>query len=154
MAYSVGFYHPRFTSNVFDELERKFFDRFPSSGETTFVPRVDLKESADRYEIDVDLPGMKDNEVDLDLNDQVLTISAHKETKEESKDKDDAKWLIRERNVQSYTRRFTLPPDTDPAKISAHFENGVLSVSIPRNTETRSCKIPITLGHLETKITE
>ncbi|MDR3284179.1 MAG: Hsp20/alpha crystallin family protein [Treponema sp.] len=152
MAYSVGFYNPRFTSNLFDELERKFFDRFNGSEEASFVPPVDVKESADRYEVDIDLPGMKENEVDIDLNNQVLTISARKETEEEKQG--DTKWLVHERNVRSYTRRFTLPPDTDPAKIAAHFENGVLSVFIPRKNETKSCKIPITLWTDEKQITE
>jgi HSP20 family protein len=108
------------------------------------VPSIDVKESPDQYEVDVDLPGMKENEVEIDLSNQVLTISAHKETNGESDEKSDKKWLVRERNVRSYTRRFTLPSDTDPAKIAARFENGVLSVSIPRKEEAKSRKIPIT----------
>jgi HSP20 family protein len=107
------------------------------------VPSVDVKETPEQYEVDVDLPGMKENEVEIDLSNQVLTISAHKETDKESGEKSDKKWLVRERNVRSYTRRFTLPSDTDPAKIAARFEDGVLSVSIPRKEEAKSRKIPI-----------
>jgi HSP20 family protein len=131
---------------LFDELERRFSDNFARTAENVLVPNVDVKETPEQYEVDVDLPGMKENEVEIDLSNSVLTISAHKETNKEGDEKSDKKWLVRERNVRSYTRRFTLPNDTDPAKIAARFEDGVLSVSIPRKEEAKSRKIPITAG--------
>ncbi len=105
------------------------------------TPKVDVKENKDAYTLEMDLPGRTEKDVNLELNHNVLTISSHhEETKEEkSSDKKNAKkdegtWLIRERRVNEFTRRFTLPDDVDGEKVAATFKNGVLSVKIPRKS--------------------
>jgi len=115
------------------------------------APKVDVKENKDAYTLEMDLPGRTEKDVNLELDHNVLTISSrHEENKEEkSSDKKDAKkdegtWLIRERRVSEFSRRFTLPDDVDGTKVAATFKNGVLSVNIPRRTLAAPKRIAIT----------
>ena len=109
-------------------------------GRTLSMPKVDVKENKDAYTTVMDLPGMSEKDVNIELDHNVLTVSSHHEdTKEEKNDKndknakkDDGKWLIRERRMSEFTRRFTLPEDVDGEKVAACFKNGVLTVNIPR----------------------
>lgn len=126
-------------------------DFFPKSFEaTTAVPSVDVKETKDSYVLDMDLPGKTENDVDLSLKDDVLTISSHqeetKEKKSESKDAEQGEWLIRERRNYSFTRRFTLPQDVNADGVNASFKNGVLTVVMPRKPITEPKKIAITVA--------
>jgi HSP20 family protein len=92
----------------------------------------------------VDLPGIPEENVDVNLDEQVLTITARREEEANKGDEKDGKYLIRERNYGSFTRRFTLPTDLEPENISAHYENGVLAVTVPRKPKAQACRIPIT----------
>jgi len=126
-------------------------DFFPKSFEaTTAVPSVDVKETKDSYVLDMDLPGKTENDVDLSLKDDVLTISSHqeetKEKKSEAKDAEQGEWLIRERRNYSFTRRFTLPQDVNADGVNASFKNGVLTVVMPRKPITEPKKIAITVA--------
>lgn len=126
-------------------------DFFPKSFEaTTAVPSVDVKETKDSYVLDMDLPGKTENDVDLSLKDDVLTISSHqeetKEKKSEAKDAEQGEWLIRERRNYSFTRRFTLPQDVNADGVNASFKNGVLTVVMPRKPITEPKKIAISVA--------
>lgn len=126
-------------------------DFFPKSFEaTTAVPSVDVKETKDSYVLDMDLPGKTENDVDLSLKDDVLTISSHqeetKEKKSEAKDAEQGEWLIRERRNYSFTRRFTLPQDVNTDGVNASFKNGVLTVVMPRKPITEPKKIAISVA--------
>ncbi|MDR3311680.1 MAG: Hsp20/alpha crystallin family protein [Spirochaetaceae bacterium] len=146
MAYSVGFYNPRFASDMFDVIERNFSDYFGKTGtHGTVFPTVDVKETNRSYVLHVDLPGIKEENADVSLDEQVLTITAQREeTADEDAEKDTSKWLIRERKFGSFTRRFSLPSDVDPENITAHYENGVLSITVPRKAPAQAHRIAIT----------
>ena len=102
----------------------------------------------------MDLPGRSEKDVDIELNNNVLTISSSKETKTEDKsdkhDKDNKecknseRWLIRERTYSEFTRSFTLPEDVDGEKLSANVSNGILTVVMPRKAIPSPKKIAIT----------
>ena len=118
-----------------------FNDAFGANGLPEFnfhatpaVPKVDVKETKDNYLLEMDLPGRTEKDVNLELDHNVLTISSHKEdTKEEHSGKNEKEtWLIRERRVSDFSRRFTLPDDVNGEKVAATFKNGVLLVTIPR----------------------
>ena len=96
----------------------------------------------------MDLPGRTEKDVNVELEHNVLTISSQKEeAKEEKSDKKDKDtWLIRERRVSNFSRRFTLPNDVDGDKVAATFKNGVLSVSIPRKALPSPKKIAIAVA--------
>ena len=110
------------------------------------MPSVDIKQTKENYELMMDLPGKTENDVDINLKENVLTISSRKEeAKEKKNDKDEREWLVRERRSCSFTRSFTLPQDVKVQEISATFKNGVLTIVMPRdNAATESKKIAIT----------
>ena len=121
------------------------------------VPDVDVTESKDAYTLDIDLPGRTENDVSLELNEGVLTISSEKtETKaiedknEKSEDKEEKaekpQYLLRERRRSSFRRSFTLPKDIDAEAVSAAFKNGVLTIRIPRKAEAAPRKIQINIA--------
>ncbi|MEL3908616.1 MAG: Hsp20/alpha crystallin family protein [Treponemataceae bacterium] len=108
------------------------------------IPSVDIKQTDDAYLLDMELPGFDEKDVDINLHEQILTISStHNEDKEEKKDEDGVQYLVRERSSRSFTRRFSLPSDTNCENITAKFNRGVLEVTIPRNPETKPRNIQI-----------
>jgi HSP20 family protein len=96
---------------------------------STAIPAVDVRESEDAYLMEVDLPGRTEKDVEVKLDNNLLTISSKKEEKKEEK-KDG--FIMRERRSSSFARSFVLPEEVDREKISAEFKNGVLSLSFPK----------------------
>ncbi len=129
----------------FEEMQKvidKFFEEFPriwpvTLSAETFVPAVDISETDKSYEFEIELPGMKKEDVDIEIDDGVLTIRGEKreERKEEKKG-----YKKIERNYGKFERSFSLPSDIDEKNISAKFENGVLNISIPKSPESKSAK--------------
>jgi len=115
------------------EMERLFQEMGAGSPlPAGFVsPKVDVAETEAGLEIHAELPGVKPEEISLDLTEGVLTLKAERseEKKEEDKDK---RWHIVERSSGAFVRRFALPFAAKEEEISATFENGVLKVTIPR----------------------
>lgn len=126
------------------------FPVFRNSG--NFVPKVDVKETQKAYTIEMDLPGFSEEDVEIGLKDDVLTISSKQKAKNqetetvEEKSEEDFQWLIRERRVADFERRFSLPRDIDAQQITAQFKNGVLIISIPRKAEMSARKINISVA--------
>ena len=110
------------------------------------MPKVDVKENKENYTQTMDMPGKTDKDVDIELNQNVLTVSSKDEVKKEEKSdkKDETKWLIRERTVSSFKRSFTLPDDADSEKLTANVKDGVLTVSMPRKALAQPKHIAIT----------
>ena len=108
----------------------------------TGMPHVDIYDEGKELVMKADLPGMKKEDVDISLSDNVLTISGEKKKVEKvAKDK----YYRYERSHGSFFRRFELPYGIDTDKIVAHMENGVLEVRLPRTDEaqTKGRKISI-----------
>ena len=134
-------------------LFNNFFDDvLPAMPDFTFtrtnsLPKVDVKETKDSYDMYMDLPGMDENDVNVELDHNVLKISSVRtENKEDKGDKNakESKYLIRERRMTSFSRSFTLPEDVDGSKISATFKNGILALTLPRTSAPAPKKIAIT----------
>lgn len=103
--------------------------------------KVDLKETESAYELQADFPGAEKDEVDVKLENDMLTISY--EHKQESKSEEDGKWIAQERSYSSMTRSFRLP-DVDEANTKAELSNGVLTITVPKKEQTdTSTKIEI-----------
>ena len=132
-------------NNIFNDM---MDDAFPVySSRTTFnAPKVDVKENKDNYLLSMDLPGRTEKDVDIEINNNVLTISSHVEDKKEEKaDKhENGKWLMRERHCYSFSRSFTLPDDIKAEAVKASFKNGVLDITIPRKALAAPKRIAIT----------
>ncbi len=106
-----------------------------------FSPSVNTRESQDSYHIEVDLPGIKKDDVDINIEDNILTISGKREIKNEQKEEN---YYKIESSYGSFSRSFTLPQKIDTSKIEAEFTDGVLEVVIPKqNILEESKKIEI-----------
>jgi HSP20 family protein len=120
----------------FQQLERGFaLDR----GES-FLPAFDLKETKDSFILRADLPGVKEDDIDLSLTGNRLTVSGKREA--ETEDESDQHYIY-ERSYGSFTRTFTLPEDCDVDHVSAELKDGVLSVQIPKKPEAQPRKISL-----------
>lgn len=111
-----------------------------------WAPPVDVEETADELLLTAELPGMSRDDIDIELEDGVLTIQGEK--KDERKD-EGTQGLLYERRWGSFTRRFTLPRAVDPGSITAQYENGILSIRVPKAEEAKGRKIEITDGNRE-----
>ncbi len=94
-----------------------------------FVPAVNTREADDAYYIEVDLPGVKKEDISIDVDDNVLTISGERKVEEERKE--DEFYRV-ESFYGKFERSFTLPEDVDADKIEAEAKDGVLTIRIPK----------------------
>ena len=106
-----------------------------------FRPKVNTRETEDNYHIEVELPGVKKEDVDIKVDGNVLTISGERNVREEVKDEDYHKV---ESRYGLFSRSFTLPERVDTSNIEAEFINGILEIAIPKlKIDTSSKKIEI-----------
>ena len=116
--------------DLVDNVSRWFDDMFVDfpSGRSS-VPAVDVRETEAEYLMEVDLPGLSEKDIEVKLDNSLLTVSSKKEEKQEEK-KDG--YLMRERRATSFCRSFVLPEEVDKEKIGAEFKNGVLQLTFPK----------------------
>jgi len=105
---------------------------------TEFQPQVNVAETDKAYEITAELPGLKPEEIHVDLDRDVLTISGEK--KEEHEEKGKTFHRI-ERKYGSFRRAMTLPDAAEAAEVNAQYKDGVLMVAVPKAKTTRPTKI-------------
>jgi HSP20 family protein len=98
-------------------------------------PQVDITEDDKEYLIKTDLPEMKKEEIKVNVEDGVLSISGERKTEKEEKNK---KFHRIERSYGTFERSFTLPDDADGAKVVAEFKEGVLKVHLPKSPVAKS----------------
>lgn len=101
---------------------------WPELGAT--VPPVDLVERNGGYELQAELPGLTENQIEVKLSNGMITIKGEKSS-ERVEDEDD--YHLRERSFGSFQRSFRVPANVDPDKIVARFDKGVLKVSLPKS---------------------
>jgi HSP20 family protein len=124
-----------------NRLFNTFFDEGGKNGERRrWAPAVDLLEREDSLVLRADLPGLKEDDVQIEVRDNVLTISG--ERRAEFEDSEQGYYRI-ERAFGSFSRSLTLPEGVDSDKIEANFENGVLEVKIPKPEEVKPKRISI-----------
>jgi len=113
----------------------RVFDRFFDDSDTSYrTPAVDVKEDEEAYHVEVELPGLTEKDVELKVENHVLTISSKKDESKEEKKKG---YIRRERTHFSFTRSFSLPQHVDAEKIGASFKNGLLEISVPKAPAAR-----------------
>lgn len=111
---------------------------------------MDLYRDGDHYILNADLPGIDPGSVDIDVDGQLLTIRAERTVR----GAEGVKWLTREREGGSFLRQLNLGQGIDIDAISARYENGVLSVSIPVSEKAKPRKIEVVTGAAETVAVE
>jgi HSP20 family protein len=133
----------REVERVFDEFSRRLPSGFATSEPGVLNPRIDVSETADALEISAELPGVREQDIDVTLINGMLTIKGEKKIEREQKDKN---WHVTERSSGSFVRSIPLSFEPEQNAIEAHFDNAVLKIRLPKPKEAvrRSARIPIT----------
>ena len=122
-----NFLYPVFEVPTTSNVEKKLY-----GGHAGRIMKTDVREHETGYEIAVDLPGFKKDEIKLELKDGYLTVSAAKGLEENEKDKKTGKYIRRERYSGSMSRSYFVGEDMKQEDIKAKFEDGVLNITLPK----------------------
>ena len=131
-----------FTENLFDDFFNDFDEDFFGKKNPLYgkharnMMKTDVRETEKTYELDIDLPGFKKDEIQIELKDGYLTVSAEKGLDKDEEDKK-GKYIRKERYAGALSRTFYLGEEIREEEIKAKFENGILSVSIPKEEEKK-----------------
>ena len=131
-----------FGENLFDELFDDAFrpmwdmDRALYGKHARAVMKTDVRETDSGYELDIDLPGFKKDEVKLDLKDGYLTISAAKGLDRDEKDKQ-GRYIRQERYAGQCSRSFYVGDSIQPTDVHAKFEDGILKLTLPKAAQEK-----------------
>lgn len=131
-----------------DVVARSLLSSQAGSNRTPRFMPMDLCKIDDHYVLTADLPGVDPGSVDVDVDNGTLTISAHRTARSE----DSVQWLSNERFFGTYRRQLSLGEGIDTASISATYENGVLTVTIPIAERAKPRKIGIVHSGEQTSI--
>ena len=113
----------------------EWFDNGGLFGRTMNIPAVNITEQKNDYLVSLAVPGMKKEDFKIDIDGNMLTISAAKEETKEEKEK---RFTRKEYNYSSFSRSFTLPDEVNREKIDAKYEDGVLKITLPRKEEVKN----------------
>ena len=122
-------YNP-ITLDLLDNVSR-WFDDYPAepSLSRSALPAVDVRETDSEYLMEVELPGLTEKDVEVKLDNTLLTISSNRDEKKEEKKNG---YVLRERRAAKFSRSFVLPEAVDREKIAAEFKNGILHLAFPK----------------------
>jgi HSP20 family protein len=115
----------------------------PATALRRWLPATDVVEREDSYVLTVDLPGLSESDVKIEVEDKVLTISGERKSQSESTN---SGYRRVERAYGSFSRRLTLPEGVDAEAIVANFDKGVLEISIPKPEARKPRRIEISAG--------
>jgi HSP20 family protein len=135
-------------SSLQTEMNRLFNAAFEgpgggNGGARRWTPAMDLLETEDEFVLRADLPGLSESDVNIELEDNVLTVSG--ERKAEHEERGEGFHRI-ERSYGAFRRSLTLPEGVDPEGVSASFDKGVLEVHIPKPEERKPRRVAIQVG--------
>lgn len=119
--------------DFFNEVPALFNESFNKSTSNVFVP-VNVKETEDSYQLDVVAPGFDKSDFKVNVDGNILTVSAEKKAEEK---KENEKQVRNEYRYRSFKRSFTLDEKTDAARIDAKYINGVLTLNLPKKAEVK-----------------
>jgi HSP20 family protein len=126
----------------FDHMLGRLFNGHQGDGNQRLAPYgVDIREDADHFYVEAELPGFKKEEVDITLENQTLTITAERSQEQREENKGDL--LLHERRYSRFQRSFTLPPVVDEQTVNAKLADGVLTVTLNKREETKPRKIQV-----------
>src|SRR4026209_1581293 len=125
------------------EIDRLFDDTFARDG-NTFTPAVDIKENDNEIRLELELGGMKPEDVEIMAENGVLTVRGEKRS--ERKEGDETRYQVIERTYGTFMRTFQLPQGIDEDQIKADFDNGVLTLQIPKAALPQPKRIEIGAG--------
>ena len=130
-----------FGENLFDEMFDDMMRPMHSMEKALYgkharaIMKTDVRETDNSYEVDIDLPGFKKEDVSLKLDSGYLTISASKGLEKDEKEKKDGKYIRRERYEGQCSRSFYVGDTVKPEDVHAKFENGILQIALPKQEQ-------------------
>jgi len=127
-------------STEFSRLVNTLFEPAGNGAGQRWLPAMDLVEADDHFVLKADLPGLTEDDVAIEFQDNTLTISGERKAEYERKDR---AFYRLERSFGKFSRTLTLPEGIDADRIAASFDNGVLEVHIPKPEERRPRRISI-----------
>jgi len=125
--YNTNDYVPTTFSNLVDKF---FNESLARTGGSTFIPKVDIIENTESYEIQLAVPGLNKEDFKIELNDNYLTVSGERKFTNEKKERT---FHSIETHYGSFSRSFSLPENVDGTKINARYNNGILELTIPKD---------------------
>jgi HSP20 family protein len=140
-----------------EEWERRFDDLFGRPSwrvpveERGWMPAVDVFEKEDKFVVKAELPGMKEEDIDVSVIGDTLSIKGEKKTETEIKDEN---YYRCERSYGSFYRSIPIPSNVDANKIEASFEDGILEVALPKSAKVKPKKIAVSAKKKATKSTK
>ncbi|WPY01857.1 Hsp20/alpha crystallin family protein (plasmid) [Candidatus Trichorickettsia mobilis] len=131
-------------SNIFEEFFNDF-NRLSSpllseGMRASLLPRINISETDNKYFIEAELPGVKQNDVELKLDNNILIIKGKTEETTENKERN---YFMRERYYGSFQRSLTLPNNTNEDDINATFKDGILNIEISKKQESSTKRIEV-----------
>lgn len=111
-----------------------------------WAPVVNLVERDDGFVLTAELPGMTVEDIEVDIDDNVLTLRGEKLVEKEEKKEKNGRWHLKERSYGSFQRSFTLPKSVTADGVKADFAEGVLTVKIPKRADVKSHRVEIKKG--------
>jgi len=139
---------PRTNLRGFHEEVDNLIDNFFGNGENggqlqTFAPRTNISETKDAFEVTVDLPGMKAEDVDVSIEDGVLSITGERTHEEETKEKH---FHRVERSYGKFQRAFTLTAPVEEDQVQAAYKDGVLTITLPKSEKAKPRQISVNVN--------
>jgi len=137
--------------SIWDEMSSarrevdRVFDRFfqqPAGTQVLWMPAVDVRETNDEVHVTAELPGMKSEDVTVTLENGVLSVSGEKK-QELQEGKEDANYYLFERRYGRFERSFTLPRTVNADQITARFEDGILTITLPKAENAKPRRVLI-----------
>jgi HSP20 family protein len=130
-------------SDLRNELDR-FFDDMAgaasSGSNVSWRPSADILETANRYEIHLDLPGFDRDDIQVTVNEGVLTVEGRRTV---AADEDGRTFHLRERATGRFSRSFSLPTSVNPENVEARFDGGVLRIDLPKEERARTRRVEV-----------
>jgi len=126
-------------NRMFDQFDTDLFGRLEELGDGFFAPAVDVKEDNEAYSVYLEVPGVKQENLGLTLQDNVLTIKGTKEQQTQS----EGRYRRVERSYGSFVRSLSLPRNVDEGGVTANLQDGVLEVRLPKRAEARPRQIAV-----------
>lgn len=122
---------------IFEDFFRpwnQWFDDGALVGKVTNLPAVNIRENGDHYTVTLAAPGLKKEDISINIENNMLTIRSEKEETTESKEE---KYTRKEYSYNSFSRSFSLPEDVKQEAIDARYEDGELKITLPRKEEAK-----------------
>ena len=108
-----------------------------------FAPPVDIYEDANKLVFKMEIPGMEEKDLKVEVEGNVLTVSGERKLEKEVKEE---QFRRKERHYGAFSRSFTLPSTVDPGKIEANYANGVLAIELPKHAEAKPKQIKVNVA--------